>query len=157
MIGEQYSETKESWGNMNRQGKVIELKKDRAIVQLIRHSACGDCGACQMGHENMQMKVEASNDVGANIGDLVEIDLETNNVLRAAFFVYVIPLIALVIGIVGGKYLFSGLDGNIEAYSAILGVVLMAICFIAIKYNERKFQSSKKYLSQIVKVIGDNE
>lgn len=138
---------------MNREGKVLELKKDRAIVELMRHAACGDCGACHMGDENMQMKVEVLNEAGAEIGDIVEIDLETNNVLRAAFFVYVIPLVALVLGIVLGKYIFVSAGSRTEAYSAILGVVLMAATFAGIKLNEKKFSSSKQYLSQIVKVL----
>ncbi|SKC70078.1 SoxR reducing system RseC family protein [Maledivibacter halophilus] len=141
---------------MNREGKVTAINGDNATVVLMKHSACGDCGACQMGKENMNITIEALNTVGAKVGNNVVVDMESQDVLTAAFIVYGIPLIMLIIGVAGGNFLFKqliGIEGNVELFSFITGLVLMIISFLFIKSNEDKFKESKKYLSQIIEII----
>jgi len=112
-----------------------------------------------MGDENMQMSVESLNQADASIGDRVEIEMQTDNVLTAAFIAYVIPLTTFVLGIVFGmKYLAaSGYSGNIEGAAAVIGLVLMFLTYGVIKLNDKKFKQSKKYLSVVIKVLQDDE
>ncbi|SHJ50879.1 SoxR reducing system RseC family protein [Paramaledivibacter caminithermalis] len=140
---------------MKREGKVIAVNEKNATVKLMRHSACGDCGACQMGKENMNIEIEALNTVGADIGDKVMVDMTTQDVLTAAFIAYGIPLIMLIIGIVGGKFILEllGMKENIELFAFVLGLVLMTITFFNIKKRDKKFKESKKYLSEITEII----
>lgn len=147
---------------MNRNGVVTEVKGERAVVQLLRHTACGECGACQLGDDSKQIKIECANDVGAQIGEFVEIDLESPNVLGAAFIMYMVPLAALLVGVVGGSLIFgmlansgiisSSLAGFKELVGAGTGVVLMTLTYFIIKGKEDKFSESQKYLSRITKV-----
>ncbi|WP_129597605.1 SoxR reducing system RseC family protein [Anaerophilus nitritogenes] len=145
---------------MNQVGKVIEVLEDhRAQVLMRKHSACGECGACQYGQENMKIKIIAMNQVDAKEGDTVEVNLETQNVLGAAFIAYVIPLIALLIGIIGTSYLLPkiGFTGNIEVYSIVVGFILTVIVFGFIKLNESSFKKQDKYVPVISKVIEDEK
>ncbi len=145
---------------MNRNGIVTELRGDRAAVRLLKHTACGDCGACHLGDDSKHITIECANDAGAKIGELVEIDLESPNVLGAAFIMYMIPLAALLIGVVGTSVVFNLLVGAgvlpSAAYKEIagsfVGVVLMALSYFIIKGKEDKFSDSQKYLSRITKV-----
>ncbi|MCT4565459.1 MAG: SoxR reducing system RseC family protein [Maledivibacter sp.] len=140
---------------MKREGKVIGVNKENATVKLMRHAACGDCGACHMGEEKMNMQIEAINTAGADIGDKVVVDMETQDVLTAAFIAYGMPLIMLVIGIAGGKFIFEmmKIQKNIELLSFGMGLVLMGITFFRIRKNENKFKESKKYISKIIDII----
>jgi len=140
---------------MKREGRVVEVKGKKARVALLKHSACGNCGACHVGDENMKIDIEAINEVNAKVGDIVEIDLETPNVLMAAFIAYGIPFFALILGIYGGTKLLELLrvNENIEVYSFSIGVVLLVISYFAIKMNEDNFKRSKKYYSKIIKII----
>ncbi len=147
---------------MNRNGVVTDIKGERAVVQLLRHTACGECGACQLGDDSKQIKIECANDVGAQIGEFVEIDLESPNVLGAAFIMYMIPLAALLVGVLGASLLFgflasSGIiSGAVakykELFGAASGVILMTLTYFIIKGKEDKFSDSQKYLSRITKV-----
>lgn len=141
---------------MNTNGIVIEINEDRAKVRLQKHAACGDCGACQHGTENMQIEVEALNEAHATIGDLVTLDLETANVISAAFIVYVIPLAAFIISMFLTKTIIekTGMMVQVELTSALMGFAVMGIVFLVIKKNETRFHRSKKYLSTITKVVG---
>lgn len=140
---------------MNSNGIVIDLVGDRAKVKLQKHSICGDCGACQHGEENMEMVVEALNEAHASKGDYVVIDLETANVLGAAFIVYMIPLVAFLISMFLTKTLMemTGMINMVELVSALMGFVAMGIAFFFIRKNETRFHRSKKYLSTITEIV----
>lgn len=140
---------------MRREGRVIATDKDNATVVLMKHTACGDCGACHIGEENMNMKIEALNSASAEIGDKVMINMETPNVLTAAFIAYGIPLIMLICGIVGGKSIltFLGVTKDVELYSLFIGLILLSLTYFIIKKNDDKFKESKKYLSEITEII----
>lgn len=140
---------------VNQIGTVTEVLMNRkAKVLMKKHSACGDCGACQHGKENMKLKIIAANEISAHVGDQVEVDMETQQVLGAAFIVYVIPLFFLIAGIVSGNYFFNEIGvSNSEIYSALAGFILMGLSFVVIRTFEKSFQGDKKYLPTITKII----
>ncbi|KXG74070.1 SoxR reducing system RseC family protein [Thermotalea metallivorans] len=141
---------------MNQTGKVIEVvKNNKARVLMTKHSACGDCGACQHGKENMQLSIVAMNEVGAKAGDWVEVNMETQNVMGAAFIVYVIPLMAMLLGIGTGSFLLKNMhiEENLEAYSAGIGFILMACTFFIVKVFEKRFHQDKRYIPTITKIL----
>lgn len=141
---------------MNQTGIVIDTHGDIAKVKLQKHSACGDCGACQHGVENMVIDIEALNEIHAETGDFVTVDLETANVLGAAFIVYVIPLVMFLVSMFLTKTFMeiNAINYNVELVSALMGFVAMAITFMIIKQNETRFHRSKKYLSTITSIVG---
>ncbi|OPJ56781.1 SoxR reducing system RseC family protein [Alkalithermobacter paradoxus] len=140
---------------MKQSGVVIEKKGDIAYLNMQRHSACGSCGACGMGSEKSSMKIEAINKIDANIGDFVEVDIETVDFMKAAFIIYTIPLVSLLIGVILSNKLLSTLNysGNIEVISFIVGIVFMAGAFFIVKLNEKRLRNSKKYMPVITSII----
>jgi len=132
---------------MKRYGRVIETDGINAKILLKRHAACGECGACQAGKENMEIQVIAINDANAKVGDMVEIDMATPNVLNAAFLAYGIPFIALVLGIyISSKFVE-------ELFAMVIGFLSLGISYIFIKLYEKKIKGSDKYTSHITKII----
>ena len=85
---------------MNQQGYIVEIVDSvTAKLKLKRHFACASCGKCATTSEEKYIIVEADNTIGAKVGDRVEVNMETVNVLKAAFIAYTIPLLALLLGI----------------------------------------------------------
>ncbi len=144
---------------MNRAGIVTSVDGNYIKVALMKHTACGDCGACSMGEENMNMSVECLNQANAKVGDRVELVMKTENVLNAAFIAYLVPLTMFLLGIIFGmKYLTAtGYQGNIEAAGAGIGLVLMFMTYGVIKLNDKKFKESNKYLSVAIKVLENDD
>lgn len=139
---------------------VVTLVNDKTAKVLIqRHSSCGSCNACKMGQEDAKIEVEAINDAKAKVGEWVEVDMEGQNVLTAAFIVYVIPLIALVIGILSATTLLPtlGASENLELYSAIIGFVLMFASFMGIRRKESFLKNNRKFTPVIIEIIEGQE
>lgn len=139
---------------MERMGVVVELNGKFSKVKLMRDSACGSCGACQMGDESKEVFLVARNNQEAELGDIVEVSMPTAGILSAAFIMYVIPLLSLFVGIVTGSILFKGKNG--EIFTALLGLSLMALTFLWIKHNEKRLTKGDKFNAQILSIVQKN-
>ncbi|MCI5605668.1 MAG: SoxR reducing system RseC family protein [Clostridia bacterium] len=121
-------------------------KLSAAEVEITRSSSCGEncasCGLCP----GRTAKVYAINDINAEIGDTVIIDMADGKVLGAAFLVYIVPLIILIIGYFAGYAVF-----NSEALGIIIGFLFMAVAFIVIIRVDRKIR--RKYTPHIVSIV----
>ena len=134
---------------MDRAGIIVSQMGEYSKVKLVRHTACGSCGACQLGDEQKDILLVAKNTVKAKNGDLVEVSMATNSVLSAAFIMYVIPLVGLFAGLLIGQMLFAGND----VLTALTGLAVMALAFVIIKLNDKRFLRNEKYTAQILKVL----
>lgn len=138
---------------MERMGVIVENKGLYSKVKLIRHSACGSCGACQMGDNQKEVFITALNQVDAEEGDYVEVVMPTSGILGAAFIMYMIPLFALFAGLIIGWFAFSAHN---EVYAAVMGLGMMSLAFAVIKINEKKIAKNEKYTAQILSIVQKN-
>jgi sigma-E factor negative regulatory protein RseC len=101
------------------------------------------------------MVMVADNNVGAQLGDEVEIELENMNFMTAMMIAYGFPLIALIAGIFGGYYgaLALGVsDGTSQAIGALTGLAAMAVSYAVIKFKEESIKRMKKFKPIIIGV-----
>ena len=130
-------------------GVVTNVLDDKnAMVLVKRHSSCESCNACKMGREEKTLEVEAINRAQAQVGQNVTVDLEHQNVLKAAFIIYLIPLITLIFTVAITIKIFDN-----ELISALVGFISMAIVFLVIKKNEHKFKDNEEYVPVITEII----
>lgn len=143
---------------MQQMGQVIRLqngKESLAVVQISRPTACGSCGACQVGEESLEVQVSCLNEAGAKVGDWVSLEMGFGNVIKAAFIAYTIPLILLVVGILVG-YQFFGLflDENLRELAAFgFALLLTGIGYLGIRSWDQKQRQNKSYQSVITKIF----
>lgn len=143
--------------DMMQTGLVIGLEGNMAKIRMQRHTACGDCGACMVSKNQLNVTLEAENTVGAKTGDFVEINMETIDFLSAVMLIYVFPLITLIVGIFAGYYGFLALgiaDRVAQGYGAIIGILAAGLTYLIIKLNEDKIKMMQKFkpaISHIVK------
>jgi len=137
--------------SMDRTGIVVNEMGEFSKVKLVRHTACGSCGACHLGDDQKDIHLIAKNAVDAHIGDMVEVSMPTNSVLTAAFIVYMIPLLAMFVGILVGQLTFPAAGKDV--LSAVLGIVLMAITFVVIRLYDKRLLKSEKYTAHILSIV----
>ncbi|WP_073026859.1 SoxR reducing system RseC family protein [Lutispora thermophila] len=139
-------------------GKIIEVDNGIAKVLITRHAACGDCGACQVGRENLNMILTVENTVGGNPGDKVEIELKTENFLFATLIMYGIPLLGLIIGLVGGYYAAKALGYNenlSQMIAAVAGLLVISMSYMAIKMKESAIKNMNKFKPVLIRIVKD--
>lgn len=139
---------------MNTTGIVVESIKDKAIVHIARNTACENCGACHFDEKTLNLKITAVNDVGAKVGDQVQVSMDNVNFFRASFFLYGLPLIALLIGLFIGIFAFQQMNLELyDIYAILLGVGMMTLTFMMLRRNKDKFAENTRYMSVITNVI----
>lgn len=75
---------------------VKEIKSNgNAVIEMQRMSACGhSCDGCEgCGAPNVILAVEAKNRIGARKGDKVIVESSNKTIYKAAFMVYLLPII----------------------------------------------------------------
>jgi sigma-E factor negative regulatory protein RseC len=120
-----------------------------------RHSACASCGKCATTSEKKDIIVEVDNTLGAKVGDKVKVNMETVNVLKAAAIVYIVPLLALLVGTIGTYFVLDLLKIStyVETISGAFGLVSMLISFLILKKNDKKFRDSREYIPIVTEVV----
>lgn len=76
-----------------------------ARVEFHSTAGCKKCGICKMMGD--KVFVDAINEIGAKIGERVEVEIEPKSVLWATFLLFIAPLIGLFLGYYAGGVLFA--------------------------------------------------
>ncbi len=103
------------------------------------------------------MVMTAENNIGAQIGDEVEIELENMNFMTAMLIAYGFPLVALILGIMGGYYglLAAGFNSDTaQTLGAVSGLLALAVSYIVIKLKDKSIRNMKKLKPIIVGIKG---
>ncbi len=133
-------------------GEVIKIIDNKVRLKMQRNEACGSCHACDLGSGGKMVEITALNKCNAEIGDTVELFIKKEKFLSAVAIMYVIPLIALFIGI-GLGYLINHFGAfNSELIPVLSGFLLTIITFLGIKKLDKKKLESK-YTPMAIKVI----
>jgi sigma-E factor negative regulatory protein RseC len=140
------------------EGVVIkqETADGTAWVKTVRSGACESCSArasCRTGSDSNEMEVEAFNMVAARIGDRVLISIETKSLLKAAFLLYVFPIICMLAGAVVGQHIANGYGYNPSAVSAGCGFGFFTLAFLLIKWQGGKLSGQKEYKPKIIRIL----
>ena len=131
---------------MRETGIVIEASDKICRVSVKRKSACGEnCASCKATCNAGEHICEVKNSVGAKIGDGVIIETESRKVLKSAFLVYILPILAFltVYGVADMK--FSG------PISATLAVVSMAMIFVLMRMYDKRHKD--ELLPEITEIL----
>jgi sigma-E factor negative regulatory protein RseC len=116
------------------EGFVLTAADGRATVEIAVGAACEECGGkmfCSAGEEKRHT-VEARDPFGVRTGDSVRIVVHGEDMFRAAFLLYGIPLVLIVAGVLIGTYLVDPGVMAVELWSAVLGVGLAGLYYLVI-------------------------
>lgn len=111
-------------------GEVTAVHGNTATVKVKKHSACAECRQkCAMAHEAREVAVMADNRAEAEVGDSVVLELSDRQVLKAAFLIYIVPVLFLFIGVGLGTAL-----GQTETHALLMGLVGLVSSFLLLKF-----------------------
>lgn len=114
---------------------VLEVKGEEASVQPVGNSGCGHCnteGGCGSGSlsklfcSSKPRQFTVLNQLGAKVGDEVQVSLQDGLLLRGAMKMYVVPLLLLLAGGMAGAALTetTQMRDGVAALGAVAGLLL---------------------------------
>ncbi|HWR40469.1 MAG TPA: SoxR reducing system RseC family protein [Patescibacteria group bacterium] len=134
------------------EGIVLEVIGDMAKVKASRHNDCDNCGACP---GNTAIVVEMRNPVGARKGQFVAFEIKQVGMLQAAFVVYVLPLVAVVAGVIAGWYAAGKYGGDVLWYQVGGGFWAFLLSIVYIRFFDRNARASEKMQPVITRIISN--
>ena len=127
------------------QGRVVKSVTKTAWVSFASSANCAKCGACAQS-ESGTMINEADNQIGAKIGNLVEVEISPLVSTLFPLIVFGVPILFFFLGLGLGS-LISELAG------IMIGLILLLLGFVVVKMFELHVAGNKKYKSRIVRVL----
>ena len=132
-------------------GIVERINDDNTCtVSVARVSMCGEnCGACKGGCKPTDKVVSANiNGCDVRVGDRVILNTETKEVMAAAFLVYILPILALILGYAIGTMIFDK-----EIFVIFFAICFLVFFFLIVKFAEKNVKKHKKCQISIYKVL----
>ncbi len=142
---------------MEQVGFVVTTNKDIAKVVVGRASACGEnCASCGSSCNTPGVSLEIKNTLGAKPGDYVELKAQTSQILKSAAIVYLFPLLAMIVGIIGGINFFKAAGYlNYETYGFIIGLVFLGLSYIVLRIVDRRIKKGDKVIIEMTRILND--
>jgi sigma-E factor negative regulatory protein RseC len=128
-----------------------------AWVRTSQSSACKSCSSrhsCSQDSQGKEREVEAINLVGAEVGDRIQISIETGSLLKATFLLYVFPVICMLCGGLAGNRLgaYVGLAPSPAAALAAAGSFVGAM--LVVRMGAGRMALKTEYRPKITRIIG---
>jgi sigma-E factor negative regulatory protein RseC len=134
---------------------VIKALEGRmAVAVTTREDACAHCearGTCEVvGGTGANATVRALNTIDAQVGDTVTIAMAATSLLKASFLIYMVPILALIGGILIGFQIekIFGISENV-AVGVSSGVCLVG-AFAWLRKKGKELGTRREYIPEIV-------
>jgi Positive regulator of sigma E activity len=132
------------------QGIVIEASGDIAKVKTNRHGDCKNCGACPGDGATV---LEVQNPLGAKPGQGVVFEIKEENMLKAAFVVYILPIIAIFLGAICGTWLATKFGQPEKMFQIGGGIVAFILSVLYVKVFDRAVDRNNKLKPIITRIL----
>lgn len=139
---------------LTKTGVVKAIQGRMALVVTRLEPVCESCkakDACtSLGGGGANAEVKARNTVGAEAGDVVTISISSSSLLKASFFVYMLPILAMVGGIVLGHLLSRLISVDENILVGLFGLLAFSGAFVWLKKQGDKLFRKQEFIPEII-------
>lgn len=96
------------------------------------------------------MIVEADNPLGAKVNDIVEFAIPTELVVKGSFILFLVPVIALFVGYLGGAKIGGSFGLGEELPGILLGLLFLIVSFFLVRWYDQNIVSRSQMRARIV-------
>jgi sigma-E factor negative regulatory protein RseC len=141
------------------QGIVTKLGNDPDTV-WVKTTACSACAACSARNSCNEAgkiedrEVQAINAAGASVGDRIQLSISTGSLLKAAFLLYLFPVICMLFGGLTGNAMAGRFSIDPSLLSMSAAVLSLAAAMFFVRYKGTKLGSRTEYRPRIIRILG---
>jgi sigma-E factor negative regulatory protein RseC len=136
-------------------GRVASVSDSTAVVAMRASGACKKCGLCMAAGDGKEVLLLARNEVGAEQGDAVEIEITAGRVLVAAFALYMLPVLMTIAGFLVGNAITGGSEESV--LPIVLAVVFLAASFVAVWALDSRTRKRERRDATVIRVLSDED
>jgi sigma-E factor negative regulatory protein RseC len=138
------------------EGIVESISQGKAVVRIQKGGQCASCssreGCGVSGGGDMQ--IDVANELGAKVGDRVEISLPSRSLMKLAFLIYFLPVLALILGaylgdLIGNQVLHTDSD----IVPVVCGGMAMATAFLGLRLLDRRLHATSDYRPRMTRIL----
>ncbi len=125
------------------------LPNGMAEVAVRRTTACGgNCGSCESCVFQNELKTPARNRIQASPGQKVLIESQSARIFKAAFLVYVLPILFFLLG-----YMIAALLSLGETAEILFSFVGLALGALTVVLSQRRVTEKDKITFEIIQLL----
>lgn len=132
-------------------GRVTAVKGETAKVKVDKKDECSKCGMCLFPQNASSIEFEAQNQIGAKMGDLVEIEKKSDGKLLGTLLAFLVPLL-----LIGLAVLINYLFIKKEIFILVIAIGLIAVWYIVLALIDKKIKKLERYTTVITKILEKN-
>ncbi len=138
---------------MIERGTVVARRGDTVDVVVAASASCAGCGRCSAASSDEMLLRDVLDPLGAALGDEVEVVIPSRLRVQAALAIYVVPIVALVVGYLAGNLLGRRLGVDPDRTGGLTGVVLANVAFALAYLRERALVRRERFACRVRAII----
>jgi len=140
-----------------KRGLVKRVTKDGwAMVVTERDDACSNCESAQFCHslaDCSRTETRVFNRADAAVGDRVIISLSSRSVFKSAMILYILPIVSLLIGAIGGSGLHQQLGIGETGAAILFGFAGLILGFTIAGMISKRLTAGSKLTPVITRIL----
>ncbi|OEU47518.1 MAG: hypothetical protein BA872_07585 [Desulfobacterales bacterium C00003060] len=140
-------------GFLKKTGVVKAIQGHMALVLTKMEPECEGCkakdGCSALGGGGANVEVRARNTAGAEVGDVVTITIRGASLVRISFMIYMVPMLALIGGLVFGYALSKFVSVNENFLVGIFGLLALSGAFLWLRKKGDKLTGKQEFVPEI--------
>ena len=129
-------------------GVVTKTEDKRITVKVNKKDECSKCGMCLFPKGADGVEFHAQNDLDANVGDIVEIELTSGGNLIGALLAFLVPLL-----LIGISAVVTYLVIKQEIYLLVLGLGSVILWYLILPLIDKKIGKGKRFTPKLINII----
>jgi sigma-E factor negative regulatory protein RseC len=141
------------------EGIVTKISGKGSQTAWVRTSQSSACKSCSSRHscnpeKGREREVEAINLVGAEVGDRIQISIETGSLLKATFLLYIFPVICMLCGGLAGNRLSAQMGLDPSPAAALVAAISFLGAMAVVRLGAGRMALKTEYRPKITRIIG---
>ena len=126
----------------------VECQANQGCGGCSAKASCGTAALTELTGKSTRYQFTFPCSRPMKIGEMVEIGLPEQSLLRLAFIAYTIPLTVLILSVLLGNYWF-----NQEWQNILFTLITTTLAFLGVKLNNQHLKNQKKYQPILIERI----